>query len=777
MKRISTGVKYAWILASGEAYYAGYQEIEPVHFFLGILKLIDIQQNLPAYFDQISEAEIREIQQEAAEPARVLRQFFPDLTAFRRNMRQSLIIGPPLENVKEMHRSPSSRRMFEDLEDVNALSDVINITVILIRAMTGDPGRIDQALQAQKVETARVFDALFPLAYQKETVHEENSMISNFGRNLNRLAREGKLSEVIGREKEIIELGRILIQKKKGNAIILGDAGVGKTAVVEGLAVAIVQGNVPPQLKQKTIFELNMASVVAGTKFRGEFEERLQAIINEVTQNPHLILFMDEVHTLLGAGATGGAMDASNILKPALARGDIHFIGATTWDEYRRYIEKDPALLRRMQTVNIEEPTKSDCLHILDKLKKGFQEYYGVVITDEAIQQAIELSIIYLPDLRLPDKAIDILESACSSKLFPSRFFSGKEVNTVQTKQIGADDIRKVVARKSGVPIDNLRQNQSNQIIHIDKFLKERIIGQDEAIRSIAEVIKVAKAGFKEAHKPIGVFLFCGPTGVGKTETAKLLAEFFSGEASKLVRFDMSEYMEKHEISKLLGAPPGYIGHEEEGQLIRKMRTNPGSVVLFDEIEKAHPDINNIFLQIFDEGVITGSQGKKAYFNEAIIILTSNLGTNTPPRKEKPAMGFKHEELRDASASLWQESVILQAVKKHFSPEIINRIQSIVVFNSLDEPSIHKIIEHHIGKINRNLEPRKIVLELTSDALALITRKAYSPEYGARNITRTVDTMILVPLSKKILEENLSNQSIVVDVTDSGLKFREKVRQ
>lgn len=773
MNQISTGVRYAWILASGEAYYAGFSEIEPWHFFLGILKLIDIRSGLPGHFENIRQVEIDEINSEIIRPVEILHRHIPDITLYRRTLRLIAVKGAPSENQKEMHRSAASRIIFDQLQNKKSASGITDIQALLPEIINFDQGRIRESLLSYGINIDQLLKDLQPSVNTSIDPSAGATFLTQFGRNLNVLAREGKINPVFGREKEIIELGRVLMQKTKCNAILIGEAGVGKTAIVEGLATAIVNGNIPGQLKSKTIYEINMAAVVAGTKFRGEFEDRLQKIIDEFINRKDLILFIDEVHTLIGAGASGGAMDASNILKPALARGEIRFIGATTINEYRRYIEKDPALQRRMQTIIVEEPSVPDCLRILTKVSQGYQQYYGVVIKENALQLAIDLSVLYIPDKHLPDKAIDILENACSSKLFPSKFYADKKSTQPISNEISEDDIIKIVARESGIPVENLKRNQSDKIIHLDKFLNDRILGQEESMKTICETIKIAKAGFKESHKPVAVFLFCGPTGVGKTETAKLLSEFFSGEQKKLVRFDMSEYMEKHEISKLIGAPPGYIGHDEEGQLIRLMRSNPGAVVLFDEIEKAHPDINNIFLQIFDEGVVTGSQGKKAIFNQSIIILTSNLGTNLKNIPPKTPVGFRHEAKPAGLPGHSKDALIMHAVRKHFSPEIINRIQQIVIFKPLEESVIAKIIGQHIAKINKNLKSKNIGIQITEAAEVFLTEKAYTAEYGARNVSRVIDSVILTRLSKIILEENAMDKIYLIDAGDGELEFRE----
>ena len=606
-------------------------------------------------------------------------------------------------------------------------------------------------------------------AREKARTDIETPYLDKFGRDLTKLAKEGKLSPCIGRKEEIKKIAQILLQKRKNNPILVGEAGVGKTCIVEGLAQRIAQGKVPNNLRNLRIIEITMSGLVARTIYRGQFEERLENLIKEASSSPNIVLFIDEIHTLIGAGSGSGALDAANILKPALARGDIKCIGATTTNEYRQYIEKDPALERRFQVVWVEEPTPEETLEILKGLREGFEKYYKIKIPDKVLEKAVEFSIRYLTDFRLPDKAIDIIDQACSKKLLKSLSFSKEVLDT--EKELTVEDIAVVVSERAKIPVLYLTEEESQRLLKLEEFLFERIKGQDHVVKEVAESIRMAKAGFKDPKKPLS-FAFFGPTGTGKTEFAKALAEFLLFDENKLITFDMSEYQQKHEIAKLLGSPPGYIGYEEEGLFSKKIRTNPYSVVLFDEVEKAHPDVFDLFLQILDEGRITDNHGKKINFSETIIIFASNLGSNAfipiSPRKE---IGFvKAYEEKEES----YEEKVMESVKNFFKPEFLNRIHKILIFKPLTEEAVRKILLKIIKNLNKRLSSKNVEVILDKSAEEFIIKKGYSQTYGARELERTVDKFITEPISKIILEGKIKEGTkIKISLKEEKLTFTE----
>ncbi|MBA3035196.1 MAG: ATP-dependent Clp protease ATP-binding subunit [Desulfobacterium sp.] len=599
------------------------------------------------------------------------------------------------------------------------------------------------------------------------------------------MAREGKLDPSIGRGKEIKKIAQILMQKKKNNPILIGEAGVGKTAVVEGFAIKIAQDGALQQIRNFKVLELNMGSLVAGTKYRGEFEERLETILNEASSDPDIVLFIDEIHTMVGAGAAGGSIDAGNILKPALARGAIKCIGATTTAEYRKYIEKDPALERRFQVVWIDEPTKDEAIQILKGLRPKFEEHHGVKIPDEVVEKAVELSMRYLTDFRLPDKAIDIIDQACARVMLKT--FSPGTVPTKMNVELAIEDIARVVSERCRIPVISLTTEDKSRLLKIEDYLKQRVMGQNHAVKEIGKAIRSAKAGLKDPNKPI-VFLFVGSTGTGKTELAKALAEFLFYDENRLITFDMSEYQEKQSIAKLIGSPPGYIGYDDEGQLTGKIRTNPYSVILFDEIEKAHPDIFDIFLQIFDEGRLTDAHGRRVNFSESVVILTSNLGSgfgqNSGERKpigididkaysdeKETVSGLGIEE----DSKKWKdyEDQIKKVIGNAFRPEFLNRIQKRITFYPLGKGTVKQIISVKIlAELNNKLKSKGIQVVLSQDALDALIEKGFSEVFGAREIKRVFDQYISEPLSQMILEGEIkSGQEVKISMSSNGLRF------
>jgi len=540
------------------------------------------------------------------------------------------------------------------------------------------------------------------------------SILARFGRDLSRLAKAGKLVPVIGRKPEMLRIAQALLQSRKNNVILVGEPGVGKTGIVEGLAQRIAKGKVPEELKGTQIVELSMSLLVAGTKYRGEFEERLQAVIKEASADPHIVLFLDEIHTMMGAGKAGGSMDAANILKPALARGDIRVIGATTIAEYRLHIEKDAALERRFQKVDVEEPTPDETLEILRALRTRMEEHHGITITAGAISAAVEWSVRYLPDFRLPDKAIDLLDTACAQARFLT--FSS------QTGQPSVDreQIAQAVASRCKIPVGTLTEDENQRLRSMETALGLRVKGQEAAIKTVSEAVRLARTGLGNPSRPVGSFLFVGPSGTGKTELAKALAEFLFHDESTLIRFDMSEFMEEHSVSKLIGAPPGYKGYDEEGQLTGRVRANPYSVVLFDEIEKAHPRVLDLFLQIFDEGTLTDSKGRKCSFRETLIILTSNLGSGQVAARKEMGFGAKPEGKADTQGV---DERIRAAIKSHLRPELVNRLSSIVQFQHLQPAHIQDIVSKCLAALNSRLADRQIVVSLSPEVVTLIVRE------------------------------------------------------
>ncbi|AGB18077.1 ATP-dependent Clp protease ATP-binding subunit [Thermoanaerobacterium thermosaccharolyticum] len=643
--------------------------------------------------------------------------------------------------------------------------------------------------------------------------------LNQFGRDLTDLAREGKLDPVIGREKEIERVIQILSRRTKNNPCLIGEPGVGKTAIAEGLAEAIESGTIPEILKGKRVVTLDMASMVAGTKYRGEFEDRLKNVLNEVIKAGNVILFIDELHTIIGAGAAEGAIDASNILKPALARGEIQVIGATTIDEYRKYIEKDPALERRFQPIMVEEPSVEETIEILKGLRDKYEAHHRIKITDEAIEAAAKLSHRYITDRYLPDKAIDLIDEAASrvrlktvtappeikeleDKLNMLNKDKEEAIRTqeyekaakirdeeqkikeqlenlkskwqqnslVKDKSVGAEEISQIVSLWTGIPTQKLAQEESERLLHLEEILHKRVIGQNEAVDAVARAIRRARVGLKDPRRPIGSFIFLGPTGVGKTELSKALAEAMFGDESAIVRIDMSEYMEKFSVSRLIGSPPGYVGYEEGGELTEKIRRKPYSVILFDEIEKAHPDVFNILLQILDDGRLTDSKGRTVDFKNTLIIMTSNVGAQLI--KKQTTLGFMPEgEENKASYEKMKEN-ILDELKKSFRPEFLNRIDDIIVFRQLTQDDIRKITDLMIADLNKRLKDNNISLEFTDDAKEELLKEGYDVTYGARPLRRAIQKVVESELSELMLKgEVKSGDKILVKLKDGKFDF------
>lgn len=640
--------------------------------------------------------------------------------------------------------------------------------------------------------------------------------LDHFSKDLTHLAAQKKLDPVIGRDTEIERVAQILSRKKKNNPILIGEPGVGKTAIAEGLAIRIVNKEVPRLLYNKRLVALDLAAIVAGTKYRGQFEERMKALMTELTKNPDIILFIDEIHTMVGAGGASGSLDAANMFKPALSRGELQCIGTTTLSEYRQVIEKDGALERRFQKVLVNPPSKSDTLKILQGLKESYETHHKVTYTEEALKTAVELSIRYISDRFLPDKAIDVIDEAGSrvriqNITVPENIIElEKEIEKVgaqktefvenqefekaaelrdkesqlrrqliqakddwensesdQILEVVEDDIAKIVSMMTGVPIQRVSTEEGHKILKLGDAVRNAVIGQDEAIERVTRAIKRTRAGLKDPNSPIGTFVFLGPTGVGKTELAKKMAEHLFDDPESLIRIDMNEFMEKFSVSRLIGSPPGYVGYEEGGQLTEKVRRRPYAVVLLDEIEKAHPDVFNILLQILDEGHITDSLGRKVDFKNTILVMTSNIGT----RKLKAGgFGFKGEDKKSKKEAI--RGQLMDEVKKLFNPEFINRLDEIIIFNSLEKKDVVKIVENLVGEISRKLAEREIKITLTYEAIDFIVEKGYDQVYGARPLKRTIQNYVEDPIAEKLLEGSFNKgDCIIVDLENEQLTF------
>ena len=648
--------------------------------------------------------------------------------------------------------------------------------------------------------------------------------LTDFATDLNESAKQGKIDPVIGRDTEIQRVIQILSRRTKNNPVLIGEPGVGKTAIAEGLAQRIVNGNVPEILRNKRIISLSISSMLAGAKYRGEFEERLKKAIDEVQQHDDMIIFIDEIHTLVGAGATEGAMDAANILKPALARGEFQVIGATTLDEYKKHIEKDAALERRFQPVQVGEPNEEDALEILRGLRDRYEAFHKAKITDEALKAAVTLSSRYITDRFLPDKAIDVVDEA-ASKVRMKVFSAAPDVkaledrlNTVKKEKEAAvtsqdfekaaklrdeeqalvkeiddkktvakeesdqklivteEDIASVVAQWTGIPVTKIAEEESETLLHLEDELHKRVIGQDDAVTAVAKAVRRARAGLKDPKRPIGSFLFLGPTGVGKTELARALASSLFGDESAMIRLDMSEYMEKHTVSRLVGAPPGYVGYEEGGQLTDAVRRKPYSVILLDEVEKAHADFFNILLQVLDDGRLTDSQGRTVDFRNTVIIMTSNLGAKAlhknstelgflaPKKAESHTNDSKTKDFKEAKKS------VLDAVKRHFRPEFLNRIDEMIVFHPLTEEDLTKIVTILMSDVTKRLEECDLHLEITPEAMKLLVREGSDFTMGARPLKRAIQRLIEDPVSDLILKgEAIAGKTIKANAKDNDI--------
>ena len=725
---------------------------------------------------------------------------------------------------RELYVAPRTKRVLEmALEEANDLGNSFvgteHLLLAILREGSGVAMQILEHFGVTQEKLQKAFDTYISEDGNGEGSAELGEM-GDFAIDLNEKAKQGKIDPVIGRQTEINRVIQILSRRNKNNPVLIGEPGVGKTAIAEGLAQRIVSHDVPEILKDCHVISLNMSSVVAGTKYRGEFEERLKKVIDEVKKHKDWILFVDELHTLVGAGSTEGSMDAANIMKPALARGELRCIGATTLKEYKKYIEKDAALERRFQPVKVGEPTPEDTLKILKGLRDRYEAFHKAKITDEAMKAAVELSGRYITDRFQPDKAIDVIdeaaakvrmeasstpdalkekeeklasllkekEAAVASQDFEKAAEYRDDAKKMQSEialmkkdwkgadhddlKVTEEDVAEVVAKWTGVPLQNLKKSDSERLLHLEEELHKRVVGQDEAVHAVATAIRRARAGMKDPKRPIGSFLFLGSTGVGTTELARALAECMFGSEKNMIRFDMSEYMEKHEVSRLVGAPPGYVGYEEGGQLTDAVRKTPYSVILFDEVEKAHPDFFNILLQVLDDGRLTDGQGRTVDFTNAVIIMTSNLGSALLKNQMKK-LGFKAEDKGEKKETFEDvKKLMMDEVKHTLRPEFINRIDEIIVFHPLTATDLSSIVNLMLAKVGEKLAHFEVKLDASEEAKKLLIDHGTDVEYGARPLRRTIQKEVEDPISELILQEGLEKKKVLhMDAKDGKLTF------
>ena len=773
MLTLTDSSNLAFELASTEAMLSKHEFITEDFLFIGVFSLDKAIKLIENKSSEKIQKDSDSIKNDYEEINNIIKKFNLDFETIRTELKAIVGNGDFKLNRSIIHMDQNCMNVCDKANEI-ALKEYSTVRPIhILKALLINPtNNINTLFSKLNVDINQFKDSFITMEKVKvkpKVYDSPNTVLGKYGTNLTQLAKDGELNPVIGRDKELLQLVRTLSKRKKNNPLIIGEAGVGKTALVNALAIKIAEGDINEHLKNKAIIEVSVASLVSGTQYRGDFEDKLTQLLQETKDNPDVLLFIDEIHTILGAGTIGeGSLDASNILKPALANGDLSLIGATTIKEYRRYFEKDAAFERRFQPILVEEPSAEDTIIILKGLKENYEEYHGVKISDDAIEDTVYLSIRYMPDRNLPDKALDVIDEACSRKLVPDLHISTSNDGNMVT----SEDVKNIITDLTGIPVTE-ESADLKKLKDIDYFLKSKIVGQNDAIETVSRRVKMSSIGIQNHEKPLGVFLFLGPTGVGKTYLSKLLAEFLFGDKDFIIRVDMSEYMESQSVSRLVGAAPGLVGYDDGGYLTDAIRNNPYSIVLIDEIEKAHPQVMDLFLQLFDEGRLTDSKGNTVNARNCIFIMTSNLTINNFYQTSSSDIDVMYGGVTNNSIPKMDKATQMELLTQHFRPEFVNRIDEVVQFRELDENDFESLVNLCIEDISKRvLSDKNIKIEYEDNVSKYLASQGFNKNFGARYLNRSVEEQIEYPIADLIINEELkSGDTLRISASKRGLEF------
>lgn len=772
MLTLTDSSNLAFELASTEAMLSKYEFITEDFLFIGVFSLDKAIKLMENKSSEKIQKDSDSIKKDYEEINNIIKKFNLDFETIRTELKNIIGNGDFKLNRTIIHRNQNCRKICEKANEF-ALREYSTVRPIhILKALLINPSNnINTLFSKLNVDINQFKDSFITIEKVKvkpKVYDSPNTVLGKYGTNLTQLAKDGELNPVIGRDEELLQLVRTLSKRKKNNPLIIGEAGVGKTALVNALAIKIAEGNINEHLKNKTIIEVSVASLVSGTQYRGDFEDKLTQLIQETKDNSDVILFIDEIHTILGAGTTGdGSLDVSNILKPALANGDLSLIGATTTKEYRKYFERDAAFERRFQPILVEEPSAQDTIIILNGLKEKYEEYHGVKISDEAIEDAVYLSIRYMTDRNLPDKALDVIDEACSREIVPDLHINSLNEDNIIT----SEDIKRIITDLTGIPITK-ESEDLKKLKNLDYFLKSKIVGQNEAIETVSRRVKMSSIGIQNQEKPLGVFLFLGPTGVGKTYLSKLLAEFLFEDRNFIIRIDMSEYMESQSVSRLVGAAPGFVGYEDGGYLTDSIRNNPYSIVLIDEIEKAHPQVIDLFLQLFDDGRLTDSKGNTVNARNCIFIMTSNLSINDYYQTSSNDIDVMYGSTNN-TVPIMDKATQMDLLTQYFRPEFVNRIDEVVQFRELNENDFENLVNLCMDDISKRvLSDKNIKIEYDASVSKYLASQGFNKNFGARYLNRSVEEQIEYPIADLIINEKLKRgYTLKISTSKKGLEF------